>query len=165
MSKTSKQNYNERMDRRTRGQSITREKIEMIRRAFVMSNDCGDSDIFYEFQKIPDETEDDDRFRFLWLVIKMKCMDIQTGEKFVRELHRRKVPLPDNVRARLKIEETTAATLDPREEAFSKYTNPLPKAESVAAKFYEEKLASAATEPAAPKPSASERLKKPTMHK
>lgn len=74
---------------------MTNEEIEEYRRILVMSYQCNDTDIKFDFEKIVD-VNDEDRDDCLWLVYKYTC--IWYGKLVDREIARLKLPLPEEIR-------------------------------------------------------------------
>lgn len=75
--------------------SMNKQEIEEHRKNLVQSYKCSDNEIYYKFQKIVNE-EDEDRDDCLWLKYYLKCVvdSIPTD----REIFRIKLPIPEDLR-------------------------------------------------------------------
>ncbi len=74
---------------------MSKQEIEEHRVNLVASYKCKDTDIYYKFQKITND-EDDDKDECLWLKYYLKC--VMDGVATDREIFKIKLPIPDELK-------------------------------------------------------------------
>lgn len=89
------QQWQERSSRPVAARPMNKQEIEEYRKLLVRSYKCDDADIWFDFEKIRDEN-DEDRDDCLLLIYKMKC--IQAGKPTTRYIFTCKLPIPEELR-------------------------------------------------------------------